>query len=37
VSFIGQPGGSTRDDDVIAGCKDYGIAMAHTGVRLFHH
>jgi phosphoribosylaminoimidazolecarboxamide formyltransferase/IMP cyclohydrolase len=37
VSFIGQPGGSTRDDDVIAGCNEHGIAMAHTGVRLFHH
>ena len=37
VSFIAQPGGSTRDDDVIAGCKEHGMAMAHTGVRLFHH
>jgi phosphoribosylaminoimidazolecarboxamide formyltransferase/IMP cyclohydrolase len=37
VRFIAQPGGSTRDDDVIAGCKEHGMAMAHTGVRLFHH
>jgi phosphoribosylaminoimidazolecarboxamide formyltransferase/IMP cyclohydrolase len=37
VSFVAQPGGSTRDDDVVAACKQYGIAMVHTGVRLFHH
>lgn len=37
VSYVAQPGGSTRDDDVIAACNQYGIAMAHTGVRLFHH
>ncbi len=37
VSFIAQPGGSTRDDDVAAACREHGIAMAHTGVRLFHH
>ena len=37
VSFIAQPGGSVRDDEVTAGCKEHGIAMVHTGVRLFHH
>jgi phosphoribosylaminoimidazolecarboxamide formyltransferase/IMP cyclohydrolase len=37
VSFIAQPGGSTRDDEVTEGCKEHGIAMVHTGVRLFHH
>ena len=37
VSFIAQPGGSARDDEVIAACAEYGIAMARTGVRLFHH
>ncbi|MDR0929566.1 MAG: phosphoribosylaminoimidazolecarboxamide formyltransferase [Oscillospiraceae bacterium] len=37
VSYIAQPGGSIRDDDVIAACDRHGIAMACTGVRLFHH
>jgi phosphoribosylaminoimidazolecarboxamide formyltransferase/IMP cyclohydrolase len=37
VKFIAQPGGSTRDDDCTAACTEYGIAMVHTGVRLFHH
>jgi phosphoribosylaminoimidazolecarboxamide formyltransferase/IMP cyclohydrolase len=37
VGFIAQPGGSTRDDEVTAACREHGIAMAHTGVRLFHH
>ena len=37
VSFIAQPGGSARDQDVIAACREYGISMAFTGVRLFHH
>jgi len=37
VAYIAQPGGSIRDDDVIAACDKYGIAMAFTGVRLFHH
>ena len=37
VKFIAQPGGSTRDDDINSACKDYGISMAHTGLRLFHH
>jgi len=37
VSYIAQPGGSIRDDDVIRVCDKYGITMAFTGVRLFHH
>ncbi len=37
VCYIAQPGGSIRDDHVIATCDKYGIAMAFTGMRLFHH
>ena len=37
VQFIAQPGGSIRDDIVINCCDKYGIAMAFTGMRLFHH
>ena len=37
VRFIAQPGGSARDAEVASACCEYGIAMAHTGVRLFHH
>ncbi len=37
VEYIAQAGGSVRDDHVIAACDKYGIAMAFTGVRLFHH
>ena len=37
VSYIAQPGGSIRDDQVIEVCDKYGIAMAFTGMRLFHH
>ncbi|MBR3504456.1 MAG: phosphoribosylaminoimidazolecarboxamide formyltransferase [Clostridia bacterium] len=37
VSYIAQPGGSIRDDHVIAACDKHGIAMAFTGLRLFHH
>ena len=37
VQFIAQAGGWVRDDHVIATCDKYGIAMAFTGVRLFHH
>ncbi len=37
VSYIVQPGGSVRDDLVIEACDAYGIAMAFTGLRLFHH
>lgn len=37
VEFVAQPGGSIRDDNVIDTCNKYGIAMAFTGIRLFHH
>ena len=37
VKYIAQPGGSIRDDNVIETCDKYGIAMAFTGIRLFHH
>ena len=37
VSYIAEPGGSIRDDAVIDCCNKYGIAMAFTGMRLFHH
>ncbi|MBC8547279.1 phosphoribosylaminoimidazolecarboxamide formyltransferase [Clostridiaceae bacterium NSJ-31] len=37
VQYIAQPGGSIRDDNVIETCNKYGIAMAFTGIRLFHH
>lgn len=37
VSYVAQAGGSVRDDHVIATCDKYGIAMAFTGIRLFHH
>lgn len=37
VKYIAQPGGSVRDEEVIACCDKYGMAMAFTGIRLFHH
>lgn len=37
VSYIAEPGGSIRDDHVIETCDKYGMAMAFTGMRLFHH
>ena len=37
VKYIAEPGGSIRDDLVIECCNKYGIAMAFTGMRLFHH
>lgn len=37
VSYIAEPGGSIRDDNVIETCNKYNIAMAFTGIRLFHH
>ena len=37
VKYIAQPGGSVRDDNVIAKCDKYGMVMAFTGIRLFHH
>ena len=37
VDYIAEPGGSIRDDNVIEACNKYGIALAFTGMRLFHH
>ena len=37
VGYIVQPGGSVRDDAVIEACNEYGMTMAMSGVRLFHH
>ena len=37
VAYIAQPGGSVRDEDVIATCNKYEMAMEFTGIRLFHH
>ena len=37
VTYIAQPGGSVRDDQVIETCNKFGMAMAFTGMRLFHH
>lgn len=37
VEYVLQPGGSIRDEDVIKACDDYGMVMAYSGIRLFHH
>jgi phosphoribosylaminoimidazolecarboxamide formyltransferase/IMP cyclohydrolase len=37
VNYVVQPGGAQRDDDIIAACDSYGMAMVFTGLRLFHH
>ena len=37
VRYVAQPGGSVRDDQVIETCNRYGMVMAFTGIRLFHH
>jgi phosphoribosylaminoimidazolecarboxamide formyltransferase/IMP cyclohydrolase len=37
VSYIVQPGGSVRDDAVIDACNEYGMTMAFSNIRLFHH
>ena len=37
VKYVAQPGGSVRDDNVIAACNKYGMVMSFTGLRLFHH
>ena len=37
VKYVAQPGGSVRDDQVIETCEQYGMVMAFTGIRLFHH
>ena len=37
VEYIVQPGGAMRSADIVAACDEYGMAMVHTGLRLFHH
>merc|ERR1739844_505343 len=37
VKYVAQPGGSNADQEVTDACDTYGMAMAHTGLRLFHH
>ncbi len=37
ISYIAQPGHSVRDEEIIAACDEYGMTMAFTGLRLFHH
>ena len=37
VSYVAEPGGSIRDDQVIETCDKYGMTMCFTGMRLFHH
>ncbi len=37
VSYVAEPGGSVREEDVVAACNEYGMVMAITGLRLFHH
>lgn len=37
VRYVVQPGGSVRDEDVVAACDEYGMVMVTTGTRLFHH
>lgn len=37
VSYVAQAGGSVADEQVIAACDEYGMSMAFTGIRLFHH
>ena len=37
VKYVVQPGGSVRDDDIIAAANEYGMVMAFSGIRLFHH
>ena len=37
VQYIAQPGGSIADEEVIAACREYGMNMAFTDLRLFHH
>ncbi|MBQ5514354.1 MAG: phosphoribosylaminoimidazolecarboxamide formyltransferase, partial [Oscillospiraceae bacterium] len=37
VKYVAEPGGSVRDDNVIETADSYGMAMAFTGMRLFHH
>jgi len=37
AKYVASPGGSTRDDDIIAACDEHDMVLVHTGLRLFHH
>jgi phosphoribosylaminoimidazolecarboxamide formyltransferase/IMP cyclohydrolase len=37
VTFVAEPGGSSRSNEVREACEEYGMALVHTGLRLFHH
>lgn len=37
VAFVAEPGGALRGDDVENACREYGMTLIHTNVRLFHH
>jgi len=37
VRYVLEPGGSNRDEDVVAACDEYGMTMVFSGIRLFHH
>lgn len=37
VGYVAHPGGSARDEEVTEACREYGMTMVHTGIRLFHH
>jgi AICAR transformylase/IMP cyclohydrolase PurH len=37
VAYIAEPGGSIHSDEIASACREYGITLAHTGLRLFHH
>jgi len=37
VKFIAEPGGSARDEEVLGACREYGMTLVHTNLRLFHH
>ena len=37
MKYVAEPGGSVRDDNVIEAADSYGMVMAFTGMRLFHH
>jgi AICAR transformylase/IMP cyclohydrolase PurH len=37
VAYVAQPGGAVRDPEIEAACREHGMTMVHTGLRLFHH
>jgi len=37
VRYVAQPGGSDFDEEIETACREHGVTMVHTGVRLFHH